>query len=76
MNVITHISSWVLARVSLPSRVRGADMSNEHPPGNLVTLTPDIEDSFLVVVLARLDNDHRVRKVLLVIVIVQIEIVV
>ena len=51
-------------------------MSNEHPPGNLVTLTPDIEDSFLVVVLARLDNDHRVRKVLLVMVIVGIEIVV
>ena len=39
-------------------------------------LTPDIEDSFLVVVLAILDNDHRVRKVLLVMVIVRIEVVV
>ena len=43
----------------------------ERPPGDLVTLTPDIEDSFLVVVLAILDNDHR-RKVF----IVRIEVVV
>ena len=41
-----------------------------------MTFTPDIEDSFLVVVLVILDNDHRVRKVLLVMVIVRIEIVV
>ena len=53
----------------------GEGQRHERPPGNLVTLNPDIEDSFLVV-LARLDNDHRVRKVLLVMVIVRIEILV
>ena len=54
----------------------GEGRRHERPPGDLVTFTPDIEVSFLVVVLARLDNDHRVRKVLLVMVIVRIEIVV
>ena len=53
----------------------GEGRRHERPPGDLVTLTPDIEDSFLVVVLAILDNDHR-RKVLLVMVIVRIEVVV
>ena len=53
----------------------GEGRRHERPPGDLVTFTPDIEYSFLVVVLAILDNDHR-KKVLLVMVIVRIEVVV